>query len=782
MRLLFLLLAFLISTIYLPLNAETVVKGRIFEGKGKKMVEFANVGIYRNDNKLIGACASDDKGEFEIKIHKDGDYQLLISHLEFGSMVRKIHCGGGVIDLGRIFLKVDNNEIEAGKISARSLITRESDRIVYDVSKDPDAARMNISAFMSKIPGLRMSVKNGNLEFRDVPLGNILIDDRDNDIINLNRQYTMSFIRADYMSKIELILPNSPEYNNTKPIVVISLSKPLPFGAAGQIKGYSSSLNSHSLTPDAVINTPLIGIGLRYSFNYSDEPPTTNGFSRTSYGSDKDKDNTMNGSDYRNSMSEGHSINMNLFRPLFRDKIKVSASIGASKTDGNTRTLSSTEMSISGSSDSYLSSSEKTSSSPLNINAGFKADYRWKRDNHVTFKYTLKNSHCDINETLRQSHTFDAMLNNSKKRDFQNNITVAAKLRPNRRIGLMLESGYMFRDYEDKAAYWNGNQGGMDYKQSVAYANAMLMGSVFKRRLGYSLALSTESVINKGMNVSTSRSLDYHELNLIPKITLSWRVLKNYQLWSSYTCMSRRPRQEQLDPYRDMSDPYNINVGNLNLKGEITHTFSGAIDKNFTIKWIDNLSIQADYSSTPNSIELISSVEDNNVRTISYANIGRRSTIKFSAYGAFRPAKIFKISLNASYSRTRYCISEDEINDINTFSLSQSASLDFKFAYISQSLIVYPQGLTAQSRAMRPEPLMDLAISRYWEKAHIGGTIGFEDLLHGRSIRKTSISAGDFTQESWIQRTGRRIYFSIYWRIGKFKQTDTVKHSSYDLD
>lgn len=594
MRLLLLLLAFLISTIYLPLNAETVVKGRIFEEKGKNVVEFANVGIYKNDNKLVGACASDDKGEFEIRIHKDGDYRLLISHLEFGSLVRKIHCGGGAIDLGRIFLKVDNNEIEAGKISARSLITREPDRIVYDVSKDPDAARMNMSAFMSKIPGLRMSVKNGDLEFRDVPLENILIDDRDNGIINLNRQYTMSFIRADYMSKIELILPNSPEYNNPKPMVVISLSKPLPFGAAGQIKEYSSSLNDHSLTPDAVINTPLIGIGLKYSFNYSDEPPITNGFSRASYGPDKDKNNTINGSDCRNSMSKGHSININLFRPLFRDKVKVSASIGASKTNGSTRTLSSSEMSASGSSYSYLSSSEKTSSSPLNLSAGFKADYRWKRDNHVTFKYTLKNSHCDINEALRQSHTFDAMLNNSKKRDFQNNITVAAKLRPSRRIGLMIESGYMFRDYEDKAAYWDGNKGGMDYEQSVAYANAMLMGSVFKRRLGYSLALNTENVINKGINVSTSRSLDYHELNLIPKITLSWRVLKNYQLWSSYTCISRRPRQEQLDPYRDVSDPYNINVGNPNLKGEITHTFSGAIDKDLTVKWIDNLSIQAE--------------------------------------------------------------------------------------------------------------------------------------------------------------------------------------------
>lgn len=69
------------------LAAETVVRGRVFEGKGKNTVEFANVGIYRPDNKLVGACASDSNGNFEIKIHKDGDYQVLVyfSDAEAGS-------------------------------------------------------------------------------------------------------------------------------------------------------------------------------------------------------------------------------------------------------------------------------------------------------------------------------------------------------------------------------------------------------------------------------------------------------------------------------------------------------------------------------------------------------------------------------------------------------------------------------------------------------------------------------------------------------------------------
>ncbi len=192
-----LIISLLTLVICFPLSAETVVRGRVFDNKGKKTVEFANVGIYRPDSKLVGACASDGDGNFEIKVHKNGDYQITVSFLGCGSWVKKIHCAGGELDLGKIRLKEDNEELDAAGIFAKTLIKKESDRIVYDVSADPDAARMNMSAFMSKVPGLKMSVRNGDLEYGHIPLEKILIDDKENDMISKSRQYPMSFIKAD---------------------------------------------------------------------------------------------------------------------------------------------------------------------------------------------------------------------------------------------------------------------------------------------------------------------------------------------------------------------------------------------------------------------------------------------------------------------------------------------------------------------------------------------------------------------------------------------------------
>lgn len=778
----FLLVIFVLVTV--PIHAETVVRGRVFDNKGKKTVEFANVGIYRSDSKLVGACASDGDGNFEIKVHKNGDYQITVSFLGCGSWVKKIHCAGGELDLGKIRLKEDNEELDAAGIFAKTLIKKESDRIVYDVSADPDAARMNMSAFMSKVPGLKMSVRNGDLEYGHIPLEKILIDDKENDMISKSRQYPMSFIKADYMSKIELILPNSPEYNNSAPMLVITLDKPLPFGAATQLTGYSSSHNSHDFTPDAVVNTPLIGIGLRYSINYEDKPSLTNEYSRTSFGADGSAPSSFEGNGTSNNDSKGQNLNMDLFRTFLKDKLKFNVSIGTNRQDGHERMEAESFIMRSGQSkETSVTSSTKTTTSPFRLNAGFRANYDWRRGCGVTVKYTMRNSERISYENLFHKSSGDPLYNHSTNSDLQHNISANLKLRDkNRKWGAKIEAGYMFRDYNDRTDYWNGIIGGMDYKQEVAYTDAMVLGNLFKRKMGFSIGVKTEYVDNKGMNLTSLKSLDYNEFNLIPMVGLSWNFLKDYKLTSSYICRSRRPRQEQLDPYSDTSDPYNIKTGNPDLKGEVSHSVSCGLQRNFKVKWLNQLTVNASYDVTPNAIQRISTVNEDNVRTTSYANIGRHSSSSISLAGKFRPTDKIDLNVQVSHRCSRYEIYGEKTNTFNSFSLSENASFDLGFAQVGQSLLMLPTGVTAQSKDLRIEPLMNLTVSRYWGKANFGGTIGIEDVLHGRSYLKSTIFSSGFVQKTWTQRRGRMIYISLYWRIGKFRQTESVTHSSYDLN
>lgn len=48
----------------------------------------------------------------------------------------------------------------------------------------------------------------------------------------------MKFIQASYMSKIELVLPGSPEYGNEEPILLITLEEKLPVGFASELTAH----------------------------------------------------------------------------------------------------------------------------------------------------------------------------------------------------------------------------------------------------------------------------------------------------------------------------------------------------------------------------------------------------------------------------------------------------------------------------------------------------------------------------------------------------------------
>ena len=234
---------FLLSCLaFLPgLHAAPVsVVGSVVDKDDGRPVELANMAVLDADNKIVAVCATDSYGEFRLSIHK-GEYTLSISFVGYETWEKPLECKDNDIDLGQIRLKRSKESIAGSVVTSKTLIRREADRIVYDVLEDPDAGKLNMAAFMSKIPGLKKAVRNGNLEYKGEAVKKILIDGRTNPMINEGRQYPMDFIRADYMSKIELVLPGSPEYGNSEPVLVVSLSRPFPFGAVRIVCGYSWS-------------------------------------------------------------------------------------------------------------------------------------------------------------------------------------------------------------------------------------------------------------------------------------------------------------------------------------------------------------------------------------------------------------------------------------------------------------------------------------------------------------------------------------------------------------
>lgn len=248
------------------------ITGKITDRESGLALGYATIVAVNTAGKQVASAISYPDGRFTIRPEKAGDYTLWFTFVGYGSRSMAVTCNDESIELGAVAL-TPGVKVEGVEIKARQLIRREPDRLVYDVSADPDARRMKMMDIMNEVPELKAdAARQGKLSYNNGPVTKSLIDNRGNGMINVSRQYPMNFIQADYMSKIELILPGSPEFHNDTPILLITLDRALPYGFSGQLDASASTPDDLGSGVDLVANTLRTGIGVNYKFVYTDTP------------------------------------------------------------------------------------------------------------------------------------------------------------------------------------------------------------------------------------------------------------------------------------------------------------------------------------------------------------------------------------------------------------------------------------------------------------------------------------------------------------------------------
>lgn len=778
------------------------IVGRLVDAANGKALAYATVVALNGEGRQAASAITYPDGRFSISLPRKGDYQLWFTFVGYQSLSRKITFDNSGQDLGKIALKA-GVEVQSVEIRARQLVRRESDRLVYDVASDPDAKRMRMMEIMSKVPELEMNPANGKLQYENTPVSRIYIDNRENGMINVNRQYPMNFIQASYMSKVELILPGSPEYNNTEPILLIKLAAPLPYGFAGQIRANASTRGDYTAGANAVANTPWTGIGVNYQFGYTDAPKLSNRTLREMLDPEstyKTLDNTQ--TSWSNSLN--HSLGMNLFRSLFNEKVDLNLALSTRKntsdtySDARSRTLNAAGSEIRATSNTTRGHED----SPMRFNAGFTMSQKWgkgrSKRNNYNLKYTYTDTRTNSSQSMLYTQTGTAdesrqvvATNGSREHNVDFRMLLADPA-AQRKWAVYTYAGYINRLYDNATDYQlydpvtdtfyseEERFDGLNYRQQVAYARVHFFGSLFKRKLAYALSLQGENVSNKGTFLSTGGSkLDYHEFNILPVANVSLR-LKRFSLGASYQGSVHRPGVSQLNPYVDISDPENLRAGNPHLKGEYTHTFSGSFSREFSSKWFKSILLSYGYAFTDNAIERITTVDENNISMTTYENIGRNNRHGVNLLLRLQPARILRLTLGGSYTSTTYEFASAPSNTVNSFMGHASATLSVWGTSIYWGCRVRPYTMSAQSRSFTMYPDMELQVSRYFRKPHLGVSIFITDLLHrSRRVREV-IGAETFTQTGYRQVLGRMFTFSVYWQFGKFRQPQAIESQAYD--
>lgn len=765
--------------------AGTIVKGRAVEKENGKALEYASVVAYDGRRRVAAACASDENGEFRLTLMTGLPYRICVSFIGFKDKVVEVRCKGEEMDLGTVALQVGKESIQGAGITAKPILKKEFDRIIYDVQADPDSRKMNMDAFMAKIPGLVQSERHGNLEYKGIELQSILVDDDVHFMINQKRQYPMSFIKAAFMSEIELILPGSPEYRNDKPILHIRLKEKLPYGVAGQLSGSASSLNTYSASPDFVLNTPVMGVGVNYTYDWGRRPELTDRTYRELYSDNGSLADRLESESSRQGTSSGHKISLDLNRKFLSEKLEVNVSMDTQREESGSETLVKVlTTQADGTENRSESRTETYAVLPFRFNGGVSAAYEIKDGWKLSAKYTFRNSYGHSERVLNDGASSFADVSDNERQE--HNALVAFRFRnarkaTNRRYG-NIRTGYMHRIYDGIDSYGRtSTSGGMEYTQGIAYVSGMMSQSMLKNRYSVGLSLNIENIWNRGVDLRNGKSLDYNDFNIVPSLDFGGLLAKNQFFNVGYSMITKRPDMNKLNPYMDNTNPYDITVGNPELKGETTHGFTAAYTFYTPLKWWKTLELSGRWSLTPDAIESLSTVDRQNITTTTFANIGRRDVLGIGLRASFNPVKILTINLSADARRYSYSISQDGSNAFWAFNARQDLNLKLKWFTVSQDFALTPYGLSAQSKNLRMNPVLNLSISKYWSKIHLGGSLQANDLLHGRSDNIATTFGTGFLQHLYRQRFGRNVSIRIYWRFGAFKQPSAVQHESYDM-
>lgn len=772
-----------------PESAKRHVKGRVLEEGRKKDMPLALCKIYvtRVAGENAARTITLEDGMFKFDVN-DGAYKVLVENTGHKSKVLDLKVIGKDVDLGDIYLEI-GEEIASAGIESKSLINRKGTRITYDVSKDPDASKINMTEMISRIPELRMTASNGKLKFESENISKILIDNAESGFINERRQYPMEFIKADHMKQVEVVLPGDIEYNNDKPILLISLAKALPYGFASNLEMTSTTKNRHNPSADIVVNTPFIGIGLGYDYTF-DRTPTLEDESVREMTDPTSQIGRIESSKSHWDKSHAHNIKSNFFRTFANESIRFNASLNTSYSDATSFSESRTDIyDISGAKKGNdLTTVHGSSKTPFRFNGamrltgyfGTPTGIKGRKKNQWGIEYAYKDSWRESDETYRAYSLLSS--SGSKEHRAKASLELRNLLTSNLLTSsFKLDGGYFNRCYENNSSSPMDVEG-LDYHQQVCFANVTALGDAFNKKLGYMLSLNSELLSNSGdfLNGSTTSPLDYSIFNLNPTCGLNWRV-KRSSIGLTYARNVRRPGINQLNPYEDRTNPYNIRTGNPNLKGERTDMYSLNYMLNPALKWMRSLSVSTSYSNTTDMISRIVTTDESGVATSTFHNIGDSKSFGIRAMTNLAPCKKLSINIIASYQKTSTTLPSGRKNTFSSPSVQTSVNWNPEWFELGGTLLLLPSLASVQTSGLIMEPKGEIFLSRYFKRPHIGISISASDILHRGGLKRSTIQYDNFVQHNYTERLGRNYTFRVYWRFGKFRQTNSVDVKAYDM-
>ncbi|MBA3829472.1 MAG: TonB-dependent receptor [Taibaiella sp.] len=598
-------LCLLFSLIYLSSNAQTSTKitGKVTDGNTKAPIEYATLILTdKQTNKIINGATTDAKGLYEIANVATGTYVLIVEFIGYkrdtiNSLV--IDGNSKTVNLNTIAIYAGQHTLKDVTVTASApIIENKIDKIVYNVANDVTSQGGIALDVLKKVPQVTVDA-DGNVDVQGNSNIRFLINGKPSSVFGSSVVDALSAIPASQIKSIELITSPGAKYDaeGTGGIINIILKDNKLQGINGTVN-LSAGTRLQNGSVNLNVRHGNFGVNAFFSGNSQLNSRTLNAQDRRS--SDTIAHNTthllQNG--YSDLQRSGYRGGIGMDWELTK-KDNINASVSYNHYGNDNTGITNQEQTMADANNNPLSDVNtirnfynRFSANSLDWSVNYKKNFS-KENQELDILYSssmgMNNNNYSQSQTtpgttVPFSGTASANPGTNNETDISIDYTQPIKK-------FILETGVKTVietiNSSTNAQILDANSHLYVNDPNQSY-NLTYDRKVYAFYLSGTFSLFHYLDVKAGARIEhTDTKIDFANTTIpsfntvVPSIILSHSIDKDQTVKISYSRRIERPDYRELNPFRNLSDPYNITTGNPNLQPEIGDNFELGYSKSF---------------------------------------------------------------------------------------------------------------------------------------------------------------------------------------------------------
>jgi outer membrane receptor protein involved in Fe transport len=662
---------FLISycLVYFCIKAQTPntsgsIKGTVMDSIKNQPLRYATVVLIDYSTKQpVKSILSKENGAFEFIHLSIKKYQLSVAMTGFENKIILLpnfsSANQPAINIGNILLPVSINklkDVEVNAVIVKPIIKQEVDRISYDVQADPENSATNVLDMLRKVPLVSVDASD-NIRLKGGTDFKILINGKPSALIAKDPSDILKAMPASNIDRIEVITTPPAKYDaeGLAGIINIITKKNIAQGYNGSINTNYNTIWGPGLNLNGTIKEAKFGMN-GYVGMHDQFAKTT---SSSGYNNNIFNPVISNLSQLSSRSMTGHNLWSSIELSYEFDSLNLLT--GGFNYFGSTN-LPSTEQSsvITDANNALLQSFQLGSTGTIqnggtDVSLNYQLGFKKNKEQFLTASYKYSAQSNAQNTVTAYSDKYNYSLPDFRQYNSSGTKEQTIQLdyiQPGKILTFEAGAKAILRNSYSNFSSDNKDSITSEYINNPAQTNDFsYFQNVYSLYNSYQLKLK-KFIVKAGLRAehtsisadftSTASSIKQDYNNLIPSVSMQWKMNATNSLNFGFSQRIQRPGIWQLNPFIDRSNPLVINAGNPNLEPVTNHS----LELSYSNFKKGSITFGVTYTFANNTIENVTSVGTDTVTINTYQNVGRNRGLSFTLNANYPITKRLNINLN----------------------------------------------------------------------------------------------------------------------------------------